>query len=58
MKLSIITVNLNNRAGLQKTIDSILAQTWRDFEWIILDGGSTDGSKELIEQTQSTSLTG
>ena len=52
MKLSIITVNYNNKAGLKKTIDSVIAQTWRDFEWIIIDGGSTDGSKELIEQYQ------
>ena len=50
MKLSIITVNLNNRDGLQKTIDSVISQTFRDFEWIVIDGGSTDGSKELIEQ--------
>lgn len=50
MKLSIITVNLNNRDGLQKTIDSVVAQTYKDFEWIVIDGGSTDGSKELIEQ--------
>lgn len=52
MKLSIITVNFNNRDGLQRTIDSVVCQTWRDFEWIIIDGGSTDGSKELIEQYQ------
>lgn len=52
MKLSIITINYNNCAGLQKTIDSVIAQTWRDFEWIIIDGGSTDGSKELIEKYQ------
>ena len=50
MKLSIITVNLNNREGLQKTIDSVVTQTFKDFEWIVIDGGSTDGSKELIEQ--------
>ena len=50
MKLSIITINLNNRDGLQKTIDSVVSQTFRDFEWIVIDGGSTDGSKELIEQ--------
>ena len=50
MKLSIITVNLNNRDGLQKTIDSVVSQTFHDFEWIVIDGGSTDGSKELIEQ--------
>ena len=50
MKLSIITVNLNNKDGLQKTIDSVISQTYKDFEWIIIDGGSTDGSKELIEK--------
>ena len=50
MKLSIITVNFNNKAGLQKTIDSVVSQTFRDFEWIVIDGGSTDGSRELIEQ--------
>lgn len=52
MKLSIITINYNNKEGLQKTIDSVICQTWRDFEWIIIDGGSTDGGKELIEQYQ------
>ncbi len=52
MKLSIITVNFNNKDGLQKTIDSVICQTWKDYEWIIIDGGSTDGSKELIEQYQ------
>ena len=50
MKLSIITINLNNKSGFQKTIDSVISQTFKDFEWIIIDGGSTDGSKELIEQ--------
>lgn len=52
MKLSIITINYNNKEGLQKTIDSVVCQTWRDFEWIVIDGGSTDGSKELIEKYQ------
>lgn len=50
MKLSIVTVNLNNRDGLQKTIDSVICQTFHDLEWIVIDGGSTDGSRELIEQ--------
>lgn len=50
MKLSIITVNLNNKDGLPKTIDSVISQTFKDFEWIVIDGGSTDGSKELIEK--------
>lgn len=52
MKISIITINYNNRDGLQNTIDSIVRQTWRNFEWIVIDGGSSDGSKELIEQYQ------
>ena len=52
MRLSIITINYNNKDGLQKTINSVMCQTWKDFEWIIIDGGSTDGSKELIEQYQ------
>ena len=52
MKLSIITINYNNKNGLQRTIDSVICQTWKDFEWIIIDGGSTDGSKELIEHYQ------
>ncbi len=52
MKLSIITINYNNKDGLQRTIDSILSQTWKDWEWLIVDGGSTDGSKELIEKYQ------
>lgn len=51
MILSIITINFNNLEGLRKTIVSVLSQTWHDFEWIIIDGGSTDGSKELIEDT-------
>lgn len=51
MKLSIITINYNNCEGLRKTIESVVNQTWQDFEWIIVDGGSTDGSRELIEET-------
>lgn len=48
-KLTIITINYNNKEGLQKTIDSVISQTLKEFEWIIIDGGSYDGSKELIE---------
>lgn len=52
MKLSIITINYNNIQGLEKTYRSVVSQTWQDFEWIIIDGGSTDGSKEFIEEHQ------
>jgi len=50
VKLSIITINYNNREGLQKTFDSVAPQSFKDYEWIVIDGGSTDGSRELIEQ--------
>ena len=46
--LSIITINYNNRDGLALTLESVKSQTFRDYEWIIIDGGSTDGSRELI----------
>lgn len=49
MVFSIITVNLNNREGLYKTIKSVVSQTFHDYEFIIIDGGSIDGSKELIQ---------
>ncbi|MDX1718751.1 MAG: glycosyltransferase family 2 protein [Salegentibacter mishustinae] len=48
--ISIITVNLNNLEGLKKTMTSVFEQTWQEFEYIVIDGGSTDGSKEYIEQ--------
>ena len=50
MKLSIITINYNNLNGFRNTIESVVNQTFKDFEWIVIDGGSTDGSRELIEQ--------
>lgn len=53
MKLSIITINYNNREGLKKTIDSVINQTFRDFEYILIDGGSEDGSKEIILQHEA-----
>jgi glycosyltransferase involved in cell wall biosynthesis len=52
-KLSIITINLNNCKGLQKTIESIVSQTFREYEYIVIDGGSTDGSLEIIKKYQS-----
>lgn len=50
MKYSIITINYNNVEGLSQTIKSIVSQTFIDYEFIIIDGGSTDGSVELIKQ--------
>ena len=50
MKFSIITINYNNAKGLRNTIDSVVNQTYTDFEFIIIDGGSTDGSVEVIKE--------
>lgn len=49
-KLSIITINYNNRDGLRKTIESVVNQTCKDFQYIIIDGGSTDGGVEVIKE--------
>lgn len=50
MKLSIITINFNNAEGLRQTLASVAAQTYRDIEHIIIDGGSTDGSVKVIRE--------
>ena len=49
MKLSIITINYNNAEGLRKTLDSVASQTYRNIEHVIIDGGSTDGSVDVIK---------
>lgn len=48
-KISIITVNYNDKIGLQRTIESVISQSSKNFEYIIIDGNSTDGSQELIQ---------
>ena len=47
-KISVITINLNNAEGLRRTLDSVFRQTTHDFELVVVDGASTDGSVELI----------
>lgn len=47
---SIITINLNNKSGLQRTMQSVFNQSFRDLEYIVVDGESSDGSIDLIEQ--------
>jgi glycosyltransferase involved in cell wall biosynthesis len=49
-KLSIVTVNKNNSAGLQKTLESVSVQTFKDFEHIVIDGASNDGSIDVIKK--------
>lgn len=49
-RLTIITINRNNHDGLKRTIRSVIDQSWRDFEYIVIDGASTDGSLAVIEE--------
>ena len=49
---SIITVVLNAREDLANTIQSLKKQSFKKFEYIVIDGNSTDGSKELIERNK------
>lgn len=53
MKLSVITVTYNNAIGLQQTIKSIVNQSCKDFEYIVVDGASKDNSVNIIKQNES-----
>ena len=54
MQLSIITINYNNAEGLRKTLASVASQTYADIEHVIVDGGSTDGSVEVIREYEQS----
>ena len=53
-KFSIITVCLNEREAIRDTCESIVTQTNRDFEWIVTDGGSSDGTLEILRQYEDS----
>lgn len=59
MRISVVTIAWNDRAGVQKTVESVRSQTWADIEHIVVDGGSSDGTREYLEtldeRTQWTS---
>ena len=50
MTISIITATYNSAATLRSTFDSILQQTYRDIDYIVIDGGSTDGTLDIIRE--------
>lgn len=50
MTLTIITINRNNAYGLEKTMHSVFSQTCKEFEYVVIDGASTDGSVEVVKQ--------
>lgn len=52
MMFSVITINYNNIYGLRQTIESVVSQSFDSFEYIIIDGGSTDGSLNVIKENE------
>lgn len=50
MKVSIITIVYNNVATIEKCINSILNQTYPEIEYVVIDGGSTDGTCQILER--------
>ena len=52
-KLSVITINYNDFEGLRNTMKSVYNQSFSDFEYIVVDGGSTDGSLDVIREFQA-----
>ena len=50
MLLTIITINRNNAIGLEKTMQSVLNQTIKDFEYVVVDGASADGSVAVVQR--------
>lgn len=53
MTLSIIIATYNAEKGLKKTLDSILIQTWKDYEVMVVDGGSSDKTLEILKKNES-----
>ena len=51
--VSVVTIAYNDREGLRRTVESVRAQTWTDIEHIVVDGGSTDGTREWLESLDS-----
>lgn len=47
--LTIITVCFNIKDEIERTCQSIVNQTWQNFEWIVIDGGSTDGTVDILK---------
>lgn len=49
-KVSVITINFNNLIGLKTTFESVINQDFTEFEYLLIDGDSTDGSKEFLKE--------
>jgi putative colanic acid biosynthesis glycosyltransferase len=53
---SVITVCYNDKANLERTSSSVLGQSFVDFEWIVVDGNSTDGSRQFLAKIRDHRL--
>ncbi len=49
-KISVITVCKNEVTGIRRTLESVSSQKFRDFEFIVIDGGSIDGTQDIINE--------
>jgi putative colanic acid biosynthesis glycosyltransferase len=56
MQFSVITVCWNDLSGLKLTYNSLYSQTYEDFEWVVVDGNSTDGTQEWLQQLNADKL--
>ena len=56
MKISVITVCLNNFSTISDTIDSVLNQDYKDFEHLVIDGSSTDGTLDILQNSMHSRL--
>lgn len=52
-KISVITICKNEKSGIEKTLSSVVSQTFKDYEYIVIDGASTDGTQDIIEMYRS-----
>jgi len=53
---SVVTVVLNDLAGLKYTRESVVSQEFRDFEWVVIDGGSSDGTVKFLSELKGDTV--
>ena len=53
VKFSVVTVCYNAKKDLERTLQSLKSQTYRGFEWIVVDGASTDGTEAFLQHEKT-----